>query len=160
MPADRGSAADATAGDGRASTYVGLGLQLGGQEDELMTGATLDVDRRVWQWVWLHGGASFGSVPALLGGIEDGSYWHAHAGVAARGCAYDTSAMCGFVGVDAGVRSFAPPLEMSTIDAVLVPRIGADFGGERLRFRPTVAVPVDLDGDFGVTVTAALAVGL
>ena len=150
--------ADAPAGDGRADVYVAVGGQLGAIADEAMVGLSADADVRIWRWLWGHAGVAVGEVPVILGGNDDGDYQQGLLGLTARGCAHDTAAICGFVGIDVGVLRMAPPFAMTTVDPIVVPRIGVDLGGDTVRFRPMVAFPIRPD-DTGLVVTASLAAG-
>ena len=105
----------------------------------------------------IHVMTAFGGPFREPGGF--GIFAAAQAGLEARACV--SEGLCGFAGVDAGVRYFDNAdgfnREMNVTSAIVVPRVGLDFGTKKLRVRPGIEKIVDgRNNDLAGTVGVAL----
>ncbi len=125
-----------------SATYLSTGVALGadGAVDWLYGATSIDAGYRLNPGWWLHGelsgGARIGYGPVnnaptivapehFVGDVRGGFEW--------RAC----RVVCGMVGIDAGYRSGD-----ALTGVQVVPRFGLDFGGEHLRFRPGIELPI------------------
>ncbi len=95
-------------------------------------------------------------------GIDEATYSSSmlqlRGGIEAHGCV--VSAVCAFMGVDAGVRNETLMAEYDNrhaTDAIVAPRAGLDIGTRHFRFRPGLEMQLDHTGWAGAGLTAAVA---
>lgn len=167
------ASADPDAPTAAASQYVDVAGTAGVQYSVIGIGLAAELGVRLGHSAfWLHGDAAAGQGDAIYYANSSGSFQQLRAGAEARTC--DQHTACGFVGLDLGVEhahwagyeetlsgyvpSNAPWMVGDVTQPVIVPRLGGDFGGPRVRMRTSVEWPVSRDGLVGIEGSLAILV--
>jgi hypothetical protein len=153
----------ATTASTEPASYLAAGVLLGG--DHAIVGAvTLDGGYQLRGSLFLHGLVAKGTAAGVDEPNYSSSYDAARIGLEERACLVD--ALCGYAGLDVGVRHvdyMAEDDNTNTTGVVVIPRFGLDVGSSHLRFRPGIEGIIDgshnhsLAGFDGVDLTAAVA---
>ena len=161
------------AADPMPEAYVGASVAVGGSSlpHTNVTGTiSLEAERHLGGGLWLHAAAGVSDVGQILENI-DGRAIHGQLGVAGRVCT-SSARLCAFAGIDAGARyvdvsgtknkwvaGTGTDVMYTDIEPMLVPRFGLDLGGDTVRVRPSIEIPITPSGVAGMA-SLTFAVGL